>query len=84
MNATNSVNIFVISTAVLSNITSVSCVSVIEQHFNKETGITVNVNFVTKKVKFSYDANLWDKTKIKKVMSRLGYNIANFATAVNS
>lgn len=82
MNDTNSVNNFVISTAVLTNVTCASCVSVIERCFSKETGIAANVNFVTKKVKFSYDAKLWDETKIKQVMRCLGYNITNFATEV--
>lgn len=84
MNDINSVSNLVISTAVLFDVRCASCVSVIERRFNKEQAIDVNVNFVTKKVRFNYDGNLWDEVKIKKIMRRLGYKIANFVTEVNS
>lgn len=50
MNNTSDINDnFVISRAVLSDVSCTSCASVIERHFTKEDGITVSINFATKK-----------------------------------
>lgn len=82
MNDTNVINDNVISRAVLSDVSCTSCDSVIERHFTKENGISVSINFATKKAQFSYDPNLWNEKKIKKAMHYLGYEICNFETDI--
>ncbi|TLF25409.1 MAG: heavy-metal-associated domain-containing protein [Spiroplasma sp. WSS] len=67
MNNTSDINDnFVISRAVLSDVSCTSCASVIERHFTKEDGITVSINFATKKAQFSYDPKFWNEKKLKK------------------
>ncbi|WP_174480152.1 heavy metal translocating P-type ATPase [Spiroplasma endosymbiont of Danaus chrysippus] len=79
MNNTSDINDnFVISRAVLSDVSCTSCASVIERHFTKEDGITVSINFATKKAQFSYDPKFWNEKKIKKAMDHLGYEICKF------
>lgn len=81
MNDTNIKNDnLVISRVMLPDIACTSCASVIEGHFNKEQGISVNINFATKKAQFNYDAKLWNEKKIQKVMYSLGYKVFNFET----
>lgn len=83
MNNTSDINDnFVISRAVLSDVSCTSCASVIERHFTKEDGITVSINFATKKAQFSYDPKFWNEKKIKKAMHHLGYEICKFETEI--
>ncbi|WP_342257455.1 cation-translocating P-type ATPase [Spiroplasma endosymbiont of Nomada ruficornis] len=83
MNNTSDINDnFVISRAVLSDVSCTSCASVIERHFTKEDGITVSINFATKKAQFSYDPKFWNEKKIKKAMYHLGYEICKFETEI--
>lgn len=83
MNNTSDINDnFVISRAVLSDVSCTSCASVIERHFTKEDGITVSIDFATKKAQFSYDSKFWNEKKIKKAMHYLGYKICKFETEI--
>lgn len=84
MSNTNTINDnLVISRASLADVSCTSCASVIERHFTKEIGISVSINFATKKAQFNYDAKLWNEKKIKKEMYCLGYEIISFETENN-
>ncbi len=83
MNDKNNSDNLVISRAVLSDVACTSCASIIERHFTKEDGITVSINFVTKKAQFNYDPKHWNEKKIKKAMHKLGYDICQFETETN-
>lgn len=83
MNDKNNSDNLVISRAGLSDVACTSCASIIERRFTKEDGITVSINFATKKAQFSYDPNRWNEKKIKKAMHKLGYDICQFETETN-
>ncbi len=51
-----------------------SCVNDIEKVFNKKTGIKVAVSYITQSALFNYDENVWDESKIKTVIEKLGFN----------
>ena len=57
----------------ISKMHCTNCSNTIEKYFNSKEGISVNVLLSDNEGLFHYEDSLWNESKIKKELKRIGY-----------